>query len=66
MKTLFQHITSTRMVYLLMSVVLLFGYIFNSWDIVMFVCLMLQIGVWTGFCPSKWFFEHHGFKKTEL
>ena len=66
MKTLLQYITSTRMVYFLMSMVLIFGYIFRLWEIVIFVCLMLQIGVWTGFCPSKYFFEKCGFKKTEL
>ena len=66
MKTLLQYITSTRMVYFLMSMVLIVGYIFRLWEIVIFVCLMLQIGVWTGFCPSKYFFEKHGFKKTEL
>jgi len=66
MKTPQQYITSTRMVYFLMSMVLIFGYIFRSWEIVIFVCLMLQIGVWTGFCPSKYFFEKYGFKKTEL
>jgi len=27
---------------------------------------MLNIGVWTGFCPSKWIFEKLGFKKTEM
>jgi len=66
MKTLLQYITSTRMVYFLMSMVLIVGYLFQSWGVVIFVCLMLQTGLWTGFCPSKYFFEKCGFKKTEL
>ena len=66
MKTLLQYITSTRMVYFLMSMVLIVGYLFQAWEVVIFVCLMLQTGLWTGFCPSKYFFEKCGFKKTEL
>jgi len=66
MKDLLNSITDTRMVYLLMSVVLLTGYMFNLWEIVIFVAFMLNIGVWTGFCPSEWFFAKCGFKKSEL
>jgi hypothetical protein len=66
MKKLFESITDTRMVYLLMSIVLLAGYFFESWAVVIFVTFMLNVGVWTGFCPSKWFFSKCGFKKSEL
>ena len=66
MKTLLNSITDTRMVYLLMSIVLLSGYFFESWEVIIFVALMLNVGVWTGFCPSKWFFAKCGFKKADL
>lgn len=66
MKNILNSITDTRMVYLLMSFILLIGYTFNKWEIVVFVTIMLNIGVWTGFCPSKWFFGKLGFKKSEL
>jgi len=66
MKDLLSSITDTRMVYLLMSAVLLTGYFTQMWEIIIFVAFMLNIGVWTGFCPSKWFFAKCGFKKSEL
>lgn len=66
MKNLLNSITDTRMVYLLMSIVLLTGYAFDIWSVVIFVAFMLNIGLWTGFCPSKWIFGKIGFKKTEL
>jgi len=66
MKQLLNSITDTRMVYLLMSLVLLAGYFTQSWGIVIFVTFMLNVGVWTGFCPSKWFFGKCGFKKSDL
>ena len=66
MKKLLNSITDTRMVYLLMAFVLLIGYFTQSWGIVIFVTFMLNVGVWTGFCPSKWFFSKCGFKKSEL
>jgi hypothetical protein len=66
MKTLLNSITDTRMVYLLMSLVLLTGYFTQSWGVVIFVTFMLNVGVWTGFCPSKWFFGKCGFKKSDL
>jgi hypothetical protein len=66
MKTLLNNITDTRMVYLLMSIVLLAGYFLESWGVVIFVTFMLNVGVWTGFCPSKWFFGKCGFKKSDL
>jgi hypothetical protein len=66
MKKLLNSITDTRMVYLLMSLVLLIGYFTQSWGVVIFVTLMLNVGVWTGFCPSKWFFSKCGFKKSDL
>jgi len=66
MKDLLKTITDTRMVYLLMSFVLLTGYFLKSWEVVVFVTFMLNIGVWTGFCPSKWFFAKCGFKKADL
>jgi len=66
MKKLLNSVTDTRMVYLLMSFVLLIGYFTQSWGIVIFVTFMLNVGVWTGFCPSKWFFGKCGFKKSEL
>lgn len=59
-------ITSIRAVYLLMSVVLLTGLILNNWWVVVFVIVMLNVGVWTKFCPSKWVFEKLGFKKCQL
>jgi hypothetical protein len=59
-------ITSVRAVYLLMSLVLLTGLLFQNWNVIIFVCVMLQVGVWTKFCPSKWIFEKIGFKKSEL
>ena len=58
--------TSIRAVYLMMSVVLTLGWIFNFWPIVVFVILMLQVAVWTGFCPSKWLFEKLGYRKSDL
>ena len=66
MKNLLKSITDTRMVYLLMSIVLLSGYFLQSWGVVVFVTFMLNVGVWTGFCPSKWFFSKCGFKKADL
>ena len=66
MKKLLENITDTRMVYLLMSIVLLVAYALESWGIVIFVTFMLNVGVWTGFCPSKWFFGKCGFKKADL
>lgn len=58
--------TSIRAVYLLMSLVLLLGFLLNSWSVVLFVIVMLNIGVWTKLCPSKWLFEKLGFTKTKL
>ncbi len=59
-------ITSVRAVYLLMSLVLLAGFLFKNWYIILFVIVMLQVGVWTKFCPSKWLFEKLGFRKSDL
>jgi hypothetical protein len=58
--------TSIRAVYLLMSLVLLISIITKNWYIVTFMFTMLQIGVWTKFCPSKWLFEKLGLKKSNL
>lgn len=58
--------TSVRAVYMLMSLVLLVGLLLDNWWIVAFVVTMLQVGVWTKFCPSKWLFEKLGLKKSEL
>jgi hypothetical protein len=58
--------TSIRAVYLLMSSVLLTGILLDNWYIIAFVIAMLNVGVWTKFCPSKWIFEKIGFKKSEL
>jgi len=58
--------TSVRAVYLLMSLVLLAGIILNNWYVIGFVVLMLNVGVWTRFCPSKWLFEKLGLKETKL
>jgi hypothetical protein len=58
--------TSVRAVYLLMSIVLFAAIMLQSFCIVAFVATMLQVGVWTKFCPSKWLFEKLGFKKTEI
>jgi hypothetical protein len=66
MKSLINTITDTRMVYLLMSIVLLTGYALELWELIVFVAFMLNVGVWTGFCPSKWVFGKLGFKKSKL
>ena len=58
--------TSIKAVYLLMSIVLLIGASLDNWYVIAFVIAMLNIGVWTGFCPSKWLFEKIGLKKSEL
>ena len=58
--------TSVRAVYLLMSLVLLAGFTLKSWEVIVFVIIMLQVGVWTKFCPSKWMFEKLGLKKSQL
>jgi hypothetical protein len=58
--------TSVRAVYLLMSLVLLSATLLQNWWIVLFIVTMLQIGVWTKFCPSKFLFEKLGLKKSEL
>jgi len=58
--------TSVRAVYLLMSLVLLVGLLLDNWWVVAFVIAMLNVGVWTKFCPSKWLFEKLGLKKSEL
>ena len=59
-------ITSVRAVYFLMSLVLLTGILLQNWNVIIFVAVMLQVGVWTKFCPSKWVFEKLGFKKSKL
>lgn len=66
MKELLNSVTDTRMVYFIMSLVLLTGYFLQSWGVVIFVTFMLNVGLWTGFCPSKWLFGKLGFKKTDL
>ncbi len=66
MNKLLKSITDTKMVYLLMSCVLTAGLILQSWGLIIFVTVMLNMGIWTGFCQSKWFFGKCGFKKTEL
>jgi len=66
MKELLNSVTDTRMVYFTMSLVLLTGYFFQYWGVVIFVTFMLNVGLWTGFCPSKWLFGKLGFKKTDL
>jgi len=66
MKELLNSVTDTRMVYFTMSLVLLTGYFFQNWGVVIFVTFMLNVGLWTGFCPSKWLFGKLGFKKTDL
>lgn len=58
--------TSIRAVYLLMSIVLLAGFLLKNWWVILFVTTMLQIGVWTKFCPSKWVFEKLGLTKCQL
>ena len=58
--------TSIRAVYLLMSIVLLAGLVLDNWGVVVFVIAMLNVGVWTKFCPSKWLFEKLGLKKSKL
>jgi len=58
--------TSVRAVYLLMSLVLLTGFILKNWCVILFVITMLQVGVWTKFCPSKWLFEKLGLQKSNL
>ena len=58
--------TSVRAVYLLMSIVLLAGLVLDNWGVVVFVIAMLNVGVWTKFCPSKWLFEKLGLEKSKL
>lgn len=58
--------SSIRAVYLLMSLVLLVGFVLQNWSVIIFVIIMLQIGTWTKFCPSKWLFEKIGLTKTEI
>lgn len=58
--------TSIRAVYLLMSIVLLIGLALDNWYVIVFVIAMLNAGVWTKFCPSKWLFEKIGLRKTDL
>lgn len=58
--------TSVRAVYLLMSLVLLSGLLLDNWWVVAFVIAMLNVGVWTKFCPSKWLFEKLGLRESEL
>ena len=58
--------TSVRAVYLLMSIVLLAGLLLDNWGVVIFVIAMLNVGVWTKFCPSKWAFEKLGLRKSDL
>lgn len=58
--------TSVRAVYLLMSIVLLAGLVLDNWGVVVFVIAMLNVGVWTKFCPSKWAFEKLGLRKSDL
>lgn len=54
------------MVYLLKSLVLALAVCYQSWTAVFFVIVMLQVAVWTKFCPSLWLFERQGYKKTEI
>lgn len=54
------------MVYLLKSLVLALAALYQSWAAVLFVIVMLQVAVWTKFCPSLWLFERQGYKKTEI
>jgi type IV secretory pathway TrbL component len=61
-----KNFSSVRAVYLLMSLVLLTGLLLENWYVILFVVVMLQVGVWTKFCPSKWLFEKLGFRKSEL
>jgi len=58
--------TSVRAVYLLMSLVLLAGLLLDNWYVISFVIVMLNVGVWTKFCPSKWLFEKLGLRKSDL
>lgn len=51
---------------MLMSLVLLTGLLLKNWYVILFVVVMLQIGVWTKFCPSKWLFEKLGLRKSDL
>ena len=62
----FKNWTSVRAVYFLMSLVLFGGLLYKNWWVVVFIIAMLNVGVWTKKCPSKWFFEKLGLKKTKL
>jgi hypothetical protein len=68
MKTLLSSITDTRMVYLVNVNCIISRAILDNWNVVIFVTFMLNVGVWTGFCPSKWFFENVvlGFKNESF
>lgn len=54
------------MVYLLMAGILFIATVHQSWGLIAFVMTMLLLAVILGWCPSKWFFEKLGFKKTQL
>jgi hypothetical protein len=58
--------TSVRMVYLLIAMVLLLGAMAQSWEVVVFIVVMLLFAFFTGKCPSKWLFEKLGYKKVDL
>jgi len=61
-----ENISSVRVVYLFLAFILTFSWLVQSWGLVLFVCAMLCFAVLTKFCPSKWFFEKIGFKKTDI
>ena len=58
--------TSVRMTYLLMSALLLLCAAYDFWSGVIFIAFMQQVAVWYRRCPSMWFFEQAGYRKTEI
>jgi len=58
--------SSIRAVYLFLSVLLYVGILTQCWYVVGGVVVMLQIGAWSKWCPSKSFFERIGLRKTRL
>jgi hypothetical protein len=61
-----KNISSIRMVYALVCILLFVASACNFWPLVIFIAVMLFIGSITTLCPSKWFFEKLGFGKSKL
>jgi|DEB0MinimDraft_3_1074331.scaffolds.fasta_scaffold23242_3 hypothetical protein len=49
-----------------MSLLLIVAMVHGWWLLVGFVAVMQQVAVWFSKCPSLWFFNSIGLKKSEL